>query len=128
MCSFINKVWKKGIDSSIRFYLPKNVKSNERSAKCMTCSKFCFLVVSLISLILWVLLNAGCLETSTVQNSETVTDQYGYFKTNFTLDQFDSEANITADQLAYYNRFWAPNDCIKQDNVESVFSTLQTSE
>ncbi len=63
MCSFINKVWKKGINSSIRFDLPKNVKSNERSEKFMTCSNFCFFVISLISLILWVLLNARYLET-----------------------------------------------------------------
>jgi hypothetical protein len=123
-CSLLGRLTKRSISSYFWFSISKDLSSNRKSAICMSSLRFVFLLISLVLVILWVCLNEGYVRTSDIQNSLTVTDQYGYFYTNFSRDQFDPDAHVTDDQLAAYNRYWAPNDYIRQSSTETTFSIL----
>jgi hypothetical protein len=66
------------------------------------------------------MLNEGQYDFSGAHESQTIIDQYGSFQTNFSKDQF--ETNLNDEQLNLYNRFWVPNDYIKQSNDEDSFT------
>ena len=113
---------RKGISLWFWFKVPKDVNSNRNSALCVTLVRLLYVLIVTGLITFWVVYNKNYYETSLAPESQTVMDQYGYFETNFTRENFDPEANVTSDQLVAYNRFWVPNDYIRQGSDENEFS------
>jgi hypothetical protein len=63
-------------------------------------------------------------EYSSNIESQIIMDQHGYFKTNFTQDQF--EVPVSHEEMEKYNKFWAPNDYVNQvdDTVFEIFTNF----
>jgi hypothetical protein len=106
--------------SPLTYAHPKYAKSCHKSAKIIFWVKL--FVYSMVTIIIfwWVFFNKGYLEISDRIASETVTGRYGYFETKF--DRSDFKYPVSENELAAYNRFWAPNDYIRQGSAEHEFS------
>jgi GH15 family glucan-1,4-alpha-glucosidase len=85
----------------------------------LNCFRILIVIGVAIGIVGFVYKKEGYNKISRTIQSQIVTDQFGYFWTNFTKDQF--EVNISDDELAKYNKFWAPNDYIRQSYDEQVF-------
>jgi hypothetical protein len=93
---------------------------NTKNLLCVNIMLWYWVALGLSIIFVWIWFNEGQYEFSGAHESQTIIDQYGSFQTNFSKDQF--ETNLTDDQLNLYNRFWVPNDYIKQSNDEDSFT------
>jgi hypothetical protein len=114
--------------SVLKFEFHEPRKTDGKSSKYVSFLKIIILLSILIFILIWVYFKGNYYETTTTFESQTVMDQHGYFWTNFSKDKFDK--NMTDRDLARYNRFWVPNDYVKQtdDLVFEIFTNFGISD
>jgi hypothetical protein len=87
-------------------------------------ARIVFGFVTALSLTLIVIYKGNNYEVSSKFETQTIMDQFGYYRTNFSESDFD--INVTKEEMALYNRFWAPDDYIRQvdDEVFEIFTNF----
>lgn len=101
------------------FKIPKYAKSTNKYAIILRIIQLFIVILTLTAIGVYIWKEEAFYKTSSTIQSQIVMDQFGYFWTNFSKDQFD--VNLSDDELALYNKFWVPNDYIRQGYDEQVF-------
>jgi hypothetical protein len=114
--------------SVFKFEFHEPLKTDEKSSKYVSFFKLVMILSISIFIIIWVYLKGNYYQISTAFESQTVMDQHGYFWTKFSKDKFDIVLSET--DLARYNRYWVPNDYVKQtdDRVFEIFTNFGISD